>query len=57
MQRMFDIILSLAALILLSPILVMVVVLLKFTGEGKVLFLQDRIGKGGLSFNILKFVF
>lgn len=56
MQRVFDILLSFLALIILSPVLVLVVVLLKFTGEGKIMFLQERIGQDGQSFSIFKFV-
>lgn len=55
MVRFFDILLSGMALLLLTPLLVPVVITLKFTGEGEVFFLQERIGKGGEKFKLFKF--
>jgi lipopolysaccharide/colanic/teichoic acid biosynthesis glycosyltransferase len=55
MQRILDIIFSSLGLILLSPLLIPLCVLLRLTGEGKILFLQNRIGKNGQSFKIFKF--
>ena len=55
MQRFFDIIFSLSALVVLSPLLILVVLVLKFTGEGEIFFLQDRMGKGGQLFKLFKF--
>ena len=55
MSRFFDILLSGIALSLLSPLLMPVVITLKFTGEGEVFFLQERIGKGGKKFKLFKF--
>jgi lipopolysaccharide/colanic/teichoic acid biosynthesis glycosyltransferase len=54
-QRLFDIFFSTLALIVLSPLLVPVVILLRFTGEGEVFFLQDRVGKDGKLFKLYKF--
>lgn len=54
-QRILDIFLSCLALIGLSPILLPVIILLKFTGEGEVFFTQKRVGKNGKLFNLLKF--
>ena len=54
-QRTLDILLSSLALIVLSPILLPVIILLKFTGEGEVFFAQNRVGKDGKLFNLLKF--
>lgn len=45
MQRLCDILFSGLALLVLSPLLILVVFVLRFTGEGEVLFLQPRIGK------------
>lgn len=56
MQRFFDIIFSMLALMLLCPLLLPIVVMLKLSGEGEVFFLQKRVGKGGLPFNLFKFV-
>ncbi len=55
MQRFFDIVFSSAALIVLSPLLVLVVIILKFTGEGEVFYVQERVGKDGKMFGLLKF--
>lgn len=55
MQRLLDIVLSLMALLLLSPLLVPIVILLRLTGEGEVIFLQGRVGKSGQAFNLYKF--
>jgi len=55
MVRFLDIIFSGIALLLLSPLLVPTLVLLRFTGEGEVFFLQERIGKHGKKFKLFKF--
>ena len=55
MQRLFDILFSGLALLLLSPLLVPVVLILKFTGEGEVFFFQSRIGREGKAFKLYKF--
>lgn len=41
--------------VILSPILVVTAILIKIDSPGKVLFLQDRIGKNGKVFKIIKF--
>jgi len=53
--RGLDIFFSGIALILLSPILVPIAILLKFTGEGEVFYLQERIGKDEKKFELIKF--
>ena len=55
MQRFLDIFLSGLALIIISPIFIPIMVLLRFTGEGEVFFVQSRIGRGGCHFNLYKF--
>lgn len=55
MQRAFDIVLSGIALLLLSPVLVSIVIVLRFTGEHEVFFVQQRIGRGGKPFGLYKF--
>ena len=55
MIRLFDIALSGLALLVLAPLLIPVVVILRFTGEGEVFFRQQRVGKGGEAFWLLKF--
>lgn len=41
--------------VILSPILVVTAILIKIDSPGKVFFLQDRIGKNGKVFKIIKF--
>ena len=55
MQRFFDILFSSIAIIVLSPILLFVVVILLFTGEGCVFYSQMRLGQHGKMFGLLKF--
>jgi len=55
MQRFFDILFSGMALAVLSPFLVPIAVVLKFTGEGEIFYVQQRVGKDGKMFGLLKF--
>jgi lipopolysaccharide/colanic/teichoic acid biosynthesis glycosyltransferase len=55
MERFFDIILSGLALLVLAPLLVPIGIVLKFSGEGEIFFLQERIGKDGKLFKLFKF--
>lgn len=55
MQRFFDIIFSSIGLIVLSPILIPTALILRVTGEGEVFFVQERIGREGKLFGLLKF--
>jgi lipopolysaccharide/colanic/teichoic acid biosynthesis glycosyltransferase len=55
MIRVLDILLSGFGIILLAPLLIPVILILKFTGEGEVLYSQLRIGLNGESFNLFKF--
>lgn len=55
MQRLFDILFSGLALLVLSPLLVPIAILLRLTGEGEIFFLQDRVGRDGKTFALYKF--
>jgi lipopolysaccharide/colanic/teichoic acid biosynthesis glycosyltransferase len=55
MTRLFDIILSGVALVILSLLLVPLFVILRLTGEGEVFYRQLRVGFRGERFNIYKF--
>lgn len=55
MTRIFDIIFSGVALVILSPLLVPLFVILRLTGEGEVFYRQLRVGFRGERFNIFKF--
>ena len=54
-KRIFDVTVSLAVLILLSPLWIIVAVLIKATSKGPVFFLQDRPGYKKKIFKIYKF--
>ena len=55
MQRFFDIFFSFTALILLLPFLIVICLLLKATGEGEILYFQERIGRNRQLFYLVKF--
>ena len=54
-KRVFDFTCSLLALIILSPVFLVVAIVLLWQGDGSVFFRQERIGYKGKPFNILKF--
>lgn len=54
-KRVVDIIISLIALVLLSPLFLIIAILIKCTSKGPVFFLQERIGLHGRVFKIIKF--
>ena len=54
-KRVFDIVLSLVALIITSPILLITALAIKIEDGGPVFFRQDRVTIGGKVFSILKF--
>ena len=51
----FDRVVALGALLVLSPLLVVISVLIRITSRGPVLFRQTRVGRDGTTFTILKF--
>ncbi len=54
-KRTFDIVASFCGLVLLSPAIAIVSYRLHRQGDGPVIFRQQRIGRGGRPFEILKF--
>lgn len=54
-KRFFDIIISIIALVILFPFLVIIGVLIKLTSDGNVLYCHRRIGKNGKIIHVLKF--
>lgn len=54
-KRVFDFTCSFLALIILSPVFLVVAIALLCQGDGSVFFKQERIGYKGKPFNILKF--
>ncbi|MCB0698587.1 MAG: sugar transferase [Chitinophagales bacterium] len=55
MKRLFDLILSLVGIIVLSPLLIYIAVRIKFDSKGNVFYRQLRVGKHGREFYLYKF--
>ena len=54
-KRVVDLLGSIIGGIIISPILLIIALLIKLTSKGPVFFKQQRLGKDGKIFNILKF--
>jgi Undecaprenyl-phosphate glucose phosphotransferase len=54
-KRAMDILLSLTALLLLSPLMLVIALLVKLTSRGPVFYRQERCGLNGKPFQMLKF--
>ena len=54
-KRILDFTLSLLALIVLSPIMLILVICIKIDSKGPIFFLQERLGRNGKVFKIIKF--
>jgi exopolysaccharide biosynthesis polyprenyl glycosylphosphotransferase len=54
-KRVIDILASATALLLLSPLMIVVALIVKFTSRGPILFKQLRVGRNARPFNMLKF--
>lgn len=54
-KRFFDIFLSLLAIVVFSPLYIIISIIVKCTSKGPVFFKQERIGKNKKHFKILKF--
>jgi exopolysaccharide biosynthesis polyprenyl glycosylphosphotransferase len=55
LKRALDVVGSLLALVLLTPLFLLVAIAVRLSSRGPVLFRQPRVGKGGRSFDLLKF--
>ena len=55
MIRFFDILFSSLAILILLPFMIPIMIGLKLTGEHDIFYIQERIGKGGKPFGVLKF--
>ena len=55
MKRLFDLFFSILGLIVLFPILIIVSIVVKTSSRGPLFFVQERVGKDGVLFNIIKF--
>jgi len=54
-KRIFDIVFSLVALILLLPVFIVIAILIKIDSPGPIFFVQRRVGKGEKEFLFYKF--
>lgn len=54
-KRAFDIVVAAALVLVLSPVMIAVALAIVITMPGPVLFFQERIGKDGVPFRIMKF--
>ena len=54
-KRILDLLIAIIALVLLSPIFLVVIIILLFTGEHEVFYLQNRVGYKNKHFKIWKF--
>jgi lipopolysaccharide/colanic/teichoic acid biosynthesis glycosyltransferase len=54
-KRFFDIIFSILAIVVLSPMLIPIIIILKLSGEGEIFYYQKRIGLKNKEFSIIKF--
>ena len=55
LKRSFDVVFSILGLITLSPILLVISLLIKLDSKGPILFMQGRVGKDNVDFDIYKF--
>ncbi len=55
MIRLFDVILSSIAILILTPFMIPVMISLKLTGEHYIFYRQKRVGQKGKEFDVLKF--
>ena len=54
-KRLLDVLVSFLAILILTPLLLPIIIILRFSSEGYVFYLQDRIGKNKKIFKIIKF--
>lgn len=54
-KRLFSLAVSTVLLILFSPIMLLLMLLIKLDSKGPIFYLQERVGQGGETFNLIKF--
>lgn len=55
MRRVLDLLVAGIALVLLSPLILLIAIVVKLSSPGPVIFRQVRLGKGGVPFTLYKF--
>jgi lipopolysaccharide/colanic/teichoic acid biosynthesis glycosyltransferase len=53
--RFFDILFSLIGLILISPFFIIICIIVLLDSKGSIFYIQKRVGKNNIDFNLLKF--
>src|SRR5262249_15067171 len=54
-KRIFDVVIAVLGLVVLSPLFLITALAIKIDGPGSIFFKQQRIGRGGARFEIIKF--
>jgi lipopolysaccharide/colanic/teichoic acid biosynthesis glycosyltransferase len=54
-KRLGDVLITLVLLVLLSPVMILAALLTRLSGKGTIFFAQERGGKDGAAFTLLKF--
>lgn len=54
-KRLFDLLVCLSGLIIVSPVFILTAVMIKILTPGSVFFVQKRVGRNGKEFNLIKF--
>lgn len=54
-KRIFDMIASIVLLVVSLPVMIVTALLIKLDSRGPVLYRQERVGRGGVPFHVLKF--
>ena len=54
-KRIFDILISFLALIILIPLFIPIILILRLTGEGEIFYFQERVGLDNKTIKIYKF--
>lgn len=55
LKRLFDIVVSLVALIILSPLVIILALIVRFTSPGPIFYMASRVGLQGRPFKLFKF--
>jgi len=54
-KRLFDLVISLVGIVILSPVMAIIAILIKLNSPGPIVYAGHRVGKGGKPFRLLKF--
>ncbi len=55
LKRLIDIVVSILAILFLSPLILYIMIRVKYSSKGPIFYMQERVGKSGISFKIIKF--